>query len=106
MPSHRRVPEVLSITLGTGAACAQRESTVSAFLIHSGNKCSRVAGVFPQKMHFLRATVILLVVGYKKTQKTPKGYTIPVPTRQEVEDALDKMAKPKKPSVTRRRLTL
>jgi hypothetical protein len=28
----------------------------------------------------------------KKTQKTPKGYTIPVPTRREVEDALDKMA--------------
>ncbi len=39
----------------------------------------------------------------KKTQKTPKGYTIPVPTRRQVEDALDKMAKPKKPSVTRRR---
>jgi hypothetical protein len=32
----------------------------------------------------------------KKTQKTPKGYTTPVPTRKEVEDALDKMAKPKK----------
>ena len=39
----------------------------------------------------------------KKTQKTPKGHEISVPTRQEIEDALDKMAKPKKPSVTRRR---
>ncbi len=43
------------------------------------------------------------VMGEKKTQRTPKGYTIPVPTRQEIEDALDKMAEPKKPSVTRRR---
>ena len=42
-------------------------------------------------------------MGDKKTQKTPKGYTIPVPTRRQVEDAMDKMAKPKKPSVTRRR---
>ena len=39
----------------------------------------------------------------KKTQKTPKGHEIPVPTRREIEDALDKMAKPTKPSVTRRR---
>ena len=36
-------------------------------------------------------------------QKTPKGLEIPVPTRKEVEEALDKMAKSKKPSITHRR---
>jgi hypothetical protein len=28
-----------------------------------------------------------------KTQKTPKGYEIPVPTRKEVAEALEKVAK-------------
>ena len=36
-------------------------------------------------------------------QKTLKGLEIPVPTRKQVEDALDKMAKSKQPSVPRRR---
>jgi hypothetical protein len=36
-------------------------------------------------------------------QKTPKGLEIPVPTRKEVEEALHKMAKSKKPSVPTRR---
>lgn len=36
-------------------------------------------------------------------QKTKKGLEIPVPTRKEVEEALDKMAKSKQPSVPTRR---
>jgi len=36
-------------------------------------------------------------------QNTPKGLEIPVPTRKEVDDALDRMAKSKKPSIPRRR---
>ena len=39
----------------------------------------------------------------EKKQKTPKGYTIPVPTRKDFEDALDKVAKAPKPSTPRRR---
>ena len=39
----------------------------------------------------------------EKKQKTLQGHEIPIPSRQEVEDALDKMAKPvKKPSRVRR----
>ena len=37
-----------------------------------------------------------------KTQKTPKGKEIPVPTREEFETNLDKVAKPVKKSPTRR----
>jgi hypothetical protein len=37
------------------------------------------------------------------TQKTGRGLEIPVPTRREVEDTLDKMAKSKKPSILPRR---
>jgi hypothetical protein len=36
-------------------------------------------------------------------QKTPKGLEIPIPTRKEVEEALDKMAKSKQPSTPARR---
>ena len=32
------------------------------------------------------------------TQTTPKGYEIPIPTRKDFEDALDKIAKPKPPA--------
>ena len=39
----------------------------------------------------------------KPTQKTPKGYEIPVPTRKDFEDALNKVAKAPKPSTPRRR---
>jgi hypothetical protein len=35
-------------------------------------------------------------------QKTPKGEEIPVPNREDVENALDKLAKSKKPSLRRR----
>jgi hypothetical protein len=38
----------------------------------------------------------------KKTQKTPKGHEIPVPTKEEFETALDKEAKPVKESPPRR----
>ena len=31
------------------------------------------------------------------TQKTPKGYEIPVPTRRTIMDAFKKIAKPKRP---------
>jgi hypothetical protein len=44
-----------------------------------------------------------IMSGRKLTQKTAKGLEIPVPTRQEVEDALDRMAKSKKPSILPRR---
>ena len=37
-----------------------------------------------------------------KMQKTPKGHEIPVPTREEFEKNLDKVAKPVKASPTRR----
>ena len=37
-----------------------------------------------------------------ETQKTPKGHEIPVPTKEEFETALDKVAKPEKKSPTRR----
>jgi hypothetical protein len=36
-------------------------------------------------------------------QKTSKGLEIPVPTRKQVEEALDKMAKSKQPSTPTRR---
>ena len=36
------------------------------------------------------------------TQKTPKGHGIPVPTKEEFETALDKVAKPVKKSPARR----
>ena len=36
-------------------------------------------------------------------QKTPKGLEIPVPTRKEVEEALDKLAHSPKPLIRRRR---
>ena len=36
-------------------------------------------------------------------QTTPKGLEIPVPTRKEVEDALEKLAHSPKPSIPRRR---
>jgi len=39
----------------------------------------------------------------KKTQKTQRGYEIPVPTRKDFEDALSKVAKAPKPSTPRRR---
>jgi len=39
----------------------------------------------------------------KPTQKTPKGYTIPVPTRKDFEDILDKVAKTPKRSTPKRR---
>ena len=38
----------------------------------------------------------------KPTQKTQKGHEIPVPTREEFEKNLDKVAKPVKESPTRR----
>jgi hypothetical protein len=38
-----------------------------------------------------------------KTQKTPKGLEIPVPTRKEVDDALEKMAKSNPPLIRRTR---
>jgi hypothetical protein len=38
-----------------------------------------------------------------QTQKTEKGLEIPVPTRKQVDDALDKMAHSKQPSVPTRR---
>ncbi len=38
----------------------------------------------------------------KKTQKTPKGQEIPIPKRKDVDDAIDKLAKSKKPSTPRR----
>ena len=37
-----------------------------------------------------------------KTQKTPKGHEIPVPTKEEFETTLDKVAKPEKKSPVRR----
>ena len=37
-----------------------------------------------------------------ETQKTPKEYEIPVPTKEEFEAALDKVAKPEKKSPTSR----
>ena len=37
-----------------------------------------------------------------KTQKTPKGHDIPVPTKEEFETNLDKVAKPVKESPTSR----
>jgi hypothetical protein len=37
-----------------------------------------------------------------KTRKTPKGHEIPVPTREEFERNLDKVAKPLKESPSRR----
>jgi len=37
-----------------------------------------------------------------KKQKTPKGHEIPIPTKEEFETALDKVAKPEKKSPTRR----
>ncbi len=39
----------------------------------------------------------------KKTQKTAKGYEIPVPARKEFEDVLDKVAKAPKRSTPKRR---
>jgi hypothetical protein len=39
----------------------------------------------------------------KKMQKTPKGHEIPVPTKKDVFDILEKAAKPIKPSTPRRR---
>lgn len=36
-------------------------------------------------------------------QKTPKGLEIPIPKRENVEDAIEKLAKSKKPSLRRRR---
>lgn len=39
----------------------------------------------------------------RPTQQTPTGYTIPVPRREDVEDALQKMARPAKPKPSRRR---
>jgi len=36
-------------------------------------------------------------------QETPKGLEIPVPTRKEVEEALNKMAHSPPPLITRRR---
>ena len=38
-----------------------------------------------------------------KTQKTAKGYEIPVPKRADFDDMLDKVAKPAKRSTTKRR---
>ena len=38
----------------------------------------------------------------EKTQKTPKGYEIPVPKRSDFEKVLDAAAKPKKKSRPRR----
>ena len=38
----------------------------------------------------------------KNIQKTPKGHEIPVPTKEEFETNLDKVAKPEKKSPTRR----
>ncbi len=37
------------------------------------------------------------------TQQTPTGYTIPVPSREDVEDALRRVAQPAKPEPSRRR---
>ena len=39
---------------------------------------------------------------HSTTQKTPQGHEIPVPTKEEFETALDKVAKPEKKSPTRR----
>jgi hypothetical protein len=39
----------------------------------------------------------------KKTQKTPKGHEIPVPTREDFESTLDKVAKAPKRSTRKRR---
>jgi len=39
----------------------------------------------------------------KKTQKTAKGYEIPVPVRKDFEDILDKIAKTPKRSTPKRR---
>jgi hypothetical protein len=36
-------------------------------------------------------------------QKTPKGLEIPIPKREDVDDALEKLAKSKKPPSPRRR---
>ena len=36
------------------------------------------------------------------TQKTPKGHEIPIPTKEDFEASLDKVAKPVKKSPTRR----
>jgi hypothetical protein len=36
-------------------------------------------------------------------QKTPQGYEIPIPKKKDVFDALEKAAKPIKPSTSRRR---
>jgi hypothetical protein len=57
-------------------------------------------GSEPQKMHF-RATRYLPIVSESKqqpaaTQKTPKGYEIPVPTRDQVLGFFKKVARPKK----------
>ena len=38
-----------------------------------------------------------------KTQKTPKGYEIPVPKRADFDKILDKVAKPAKRSTPKRR---
>ena len=37
------------------------------------------------------------------TQKTPKGLEIPIPTKREVDDALEKMAKSPAPLIRRTR---
>ena len=39
----------------------------------------------------------------KKTQKTPKGYEIPIPKRGDFDAILDKVAKPAKRSTPKRR---
>lgn len=39
----------------------------------------------------------------KPTQRTPKGYEIPVPTRGEVEQVLEKSAQPVPPKPKRKR---
>lgn len=38
------------------------------------------------------------------TQQTPKGHTIPVPPREDVERALERIARPVDPKFSRRRL--
>ncbi len=38
-----------------------------------------------------------------QTQYTEQGYEIPVPTRDEIESALEKIAQPQVPSVRKRR---
>jgi hypothetical protein len=56
--------------------------------------CSFVTGLPPQKMHRLGICYTILVEKKaERKQKTPKGHEIPVPTKKEFLDNIEKAAK-------------